>query len=144
MQVQAILATKGDGVVSIAGNASILEAATLMTERKIGSVVVMGAEKRVIGIFTERDFMRMVAADASSALQRTVADVMTRGVMTCTGDVTVEEVMNVMTEKKFRHLPVVDRQGRLLGIISIGDAVKYRLQQAEREQEALRDYIQTA
>jgi CBS domain-containing protein len=143
MTVKAILAAKGGDVVTIEPNTKVLAASKLLTERRIGALVVTGADRRVIGIVSERDIVQRLAADGAATLDLPLTEVMTRKVMTCTPGDTISSVMERMTEGKFRHLPVID-QGRLVGIISIGDVVKHRLQEMEREQSALRDYIQTA
>ena len=143
MLVRYICDRKRRGVITINGDRNVLEAARLMMQHKIGALVIVGAERRVIGIFTERDFMRLVANKGNAALSLTVAEVMTRAVLTCTTGMTVEEVMDVMTEKKFRHMPVVNNWS-LIGIVSIGDLVRHRRDEAEREAAAAREYIQTA
>ena len=116
---------------------------SILAERKIGALVVTGADRRVVGILSERDIVQELAAHGAAALDLPLTEVMTRKVMTCSPSDTISSVMERMTHGKFRHVPVVE-QGRLVGIISIGDVVKHRLQEMEREQSALRDYIQTA
>ena len=143
MTVKAILSAKGSDVLTIEPTANVAAAAKLLAERKIGALVVTGADRRVIGIVSERDLVQDLAAHGAAALDLPLTDVMTRKVTTCNVTDTISSVMEKMTAGKFRHLPVVD-QGRLSGIISIGDVVKYRLSEMEREQSALRDYIQTA
>ena len=143
MTVKAILSRKGRDVVTIAPSATLSEAAKLLGERRIGAVVVTGADHRVAGILSERDIVRMLAERGPAALDDNVGAVMTRKVTTCTEADTVAFIMERMTEGKFRHLPVVE-QGKLVGVISIGDVVKHRLQEMEQEQAALKDYIQTA
>jgi CBS domain-containing protein len=143
MTVKAILSAKGGNVVTIEPNTNVLTAAKLLAERRIGALVVTGPDHRVVGIVSERDIVQRVAGQGPTALELPLTDVMTRKVMTCTPADTISSVMERMTEGKFRHLPVVE-QGRLTGIVSIGDVVKHRLQEMEREQSALRDYIQTA
>jgi CBS domain-containing protein len=143
MTVKAILSRKGSDVATIAPTANLTEAVKLLAERRIGAVVVTGADNRVAGILSERDIVRALAARGPDALQETVAAVMTRKVSTCTEAETVAVIMERMTEGKFRHLPVVE-QGRLAGIISIGDVVKLRVEEIEGESNALREYIATA
>jgi CBS domain-containing protein len=143
MNVKNILSAKGGEVVTIEPNVSLDTAAKRLAERKIGALVVVGAEHRVIGILSERDIVQELAARGAAALERPLSEVMTRKVMTCSQSDTISSVMERMTEGKFRHLPVVE-QSRLIGIVSIGDIVKHRLQEMEHEQSALRDYIQTA
>jgi CBS domain-containing protein len=143
MTVRAILKTKGSEVLTIEPTKKLADAARVLAERKIGALVVTGADRRVVGIVSERDIVQDLAAHGPQSLDLPLTDVMTRKVVTCSEADTVSSVMERMTAGKFRHLPVVD-QGRLVGIISIGDVVKYRLHEMEREQSAMRDYIQTA
>jgi len=143
MTVKAILDTKGGSVITIEPTASLEQAAKILAERRIGALVVTGPEQRVVGIVSERDIVAMLAARGCHALDVPLTAVMTRKVTTCSPADTISTIMERMTEGKFRHVPVVE-QGRLTGIISIGDVVKHRLQQMETEQNALRDYIQTA
>jgi CBS domain-containing protein len=143
MTVKAILEAKGGSVITIEPTASLEEAAKILAERRIGALVVTGPEQRVVGIVSERDIVAMLAARGCHALDVPLTAVMTRKVTTCSPTDTISTIMERMTAGKFRHVPVVE-EGRLTGIISIGDVVKYRLQQMENEQNALRDYIQTA
>jgi len=143
MTVKAILSVKGTDVFTIEPTATLAGAAKLLAERKIGALVVTGPDHRVVGIVSERDIVQELAASGAAALDLPLTEVMTRKVITCSASDTISSVMERMTAGKFRHLPVLD-QGRLAGIVSIGDVVKHRLQEMEREQSALRDYIQTA
>jgi CBS domain-containing protein len=143
MTVKAIMSRKGSDVLTIEPNATLAAAVTLLAERKIGAVVITGADQQVTGILSERDIVRTFAAKGPAALDQQVGEVMTRKVMTCSEAETVSSLMERMTQGKFRHLPVVER-GRLAGIISIGDVVKYRLEEMEKESSALREYILTA
>jgi CBS domain-containing protein len=143
MTVKAILSRKGSDVTKIAPTATLTDAVKLLAERRIGAVVVTGPDNRVAGILSERDIVRALAARGPDALQDPVAAVMTRKVKTCTEADTVAALMEQMTEGKFRHLPVVE-QGRLVGIISIGDVVKLRVEEIVGESNALREYIATA
>lgn len=143
MTVKTILSTKGDDVTTIEPSATLAAAIGVLAERRIGALVVLGANHRVIGILSERDIMRALAERGAGALTEPLALAMTRKVSTCTRSETVSSTMERMTTGKVRHLPVVERE-RLVGIVSIGDVVKHRLMQIERESEALRDYIQTA
>ena len=143
MTVQAILSTKGSEVTTIGPNATLETAIGILAERRIGALVVLGADRRLIGILSERDIVRALAKDGTAVLKETLSQVMTRKVHTCTSDETVSAIMERMTTGKFRHIPVVE-QDRLVGLVSIGDVVKHRLMEMERESAALRDYIQTA
>jgi CBS domain-containing protein len=143
MTVKSILSAKGSDVVTIEPHASVAAAAQRLAERRIGALVVTGAESRIIGILSERDIVHALALHGAAALEKPLSEVMTRKVVTCSQADTISSVMERMTDGKFRHLPVVE-QNRLIGIVSIGDIVKQRLTEMEHEQSALRDYIQTA
>lgn len=143
MTVSIILAGKGREVVSIEPSATLASAVGLLAEKRIGALLILGAGRRVAGILTERDIVRALAERGASALEEPVSRTMTREVSTCTESETVSSIMERMTDGKFRHVPVVD-QGQLVGIVSIGDVVKHRLHEMERDSAALRDYIQTA
>ncbi|HEX4040828.1 MAG TPA: CBS domain-containing protein [Xanthobacteraceae bacterium] len=143
MTVSIILAAKGRDVVSVEPNAKLSSAVALLAEKRIGALVVLGVDRRIVGILSERDIVRALAEHGTHTLDAPVSQVMTRKVSTCTESETIPSIMERMTAGKFRHVPVVD-QGRLAGIISIGDVVKHRLQQMERDSEAMRDYILTA
>jgi CBS domain-containing protein len=143
MTVKAILSSKSSDIVTIEPTATLAEAARLLAERRIGAVLVLGIEGRVAGILSERDIVRALNERGTAVLEARVDQVMTRKVFTCSESDTVGQVMEQMTAGKFRHVPVVD-QGRLVGIISIGDVVKFRLNEIENESNALREYILTA
>jgi CBS domain-containing protein len=143
MTVQAILSGKGDDVVTADPNATLGEAVRILATRRIGALVVTGADRRIVGILSERDVVRVLGEKGPSARDTPIAEVMTRKVTTCSMRDTIAELMERMTEGKFRHVPVVE-DGRLAGIVSIGDVVKWRVHEIEDESAALRDYIQTA
>lgn len=151
MNVKAILAAKhanshanlGGHVVSIEPTANLSAAAKLMAAHRIGAIVILGAGGRLAGILSERDIVRVLAESGAVALDLQVGQVMTRNVLTCGEDDTVASLMERMTAGKFRHMPVVEK-GQLVGLVSIGDVVKQRVEEIERESEALRDYIRTA
>lgn len=143
MLVSHILSIKGTSVVTIPPTASVAEAAAVLAENRVGALVVTGAADRVIGIVSERDIVRILASHGGKALKIALTEVMTRKVVTCAPDDTISVIMEQMTAGKFRHIPVLE-DGRLAGIVSIGDVVKSRLNEMEQEQSALRDYIQTA
>jgi CBS domain-containing protein len=143
MTVSIILAGKGRDVVIIEPHASLAAAVELLAEKRIGAVVIVGADRRIAGILSERDIVRALAERGRRALDEPVSAAMTRKVSTCHERETISSIMERMTLGKFRHVPVVD-QGRLAGIISIGDVVKHRLSEVERDSAALRDYILTA
>ena len=144
MNVKAILAAKklGGDIISIEPTSDLATAAKLLSKHRIGSVVIRGAGERVVGILSERDIVRAVSEQGAGALALPVGQVMTRDVATCGEDDTVASIMERMTAGKFRHMPVV-ANGRLVGLISIGDVVKQRVEEIEGESEAMRDYIRT-
>jgi CBS domain-containing protein len=143
MTVTTILSTKGRNVVSIEPTANLLTAAKLLAAHRIGAVVVLGAQARLAGIVSERDIVRAIAERDTAALDEKVSQVMTREVLTCTVNEPIDSIMERMTAGKFRHMPVLDKD-RLVGIVSIGDVVKHRVSEMERETEAIRDYIRSA
>src|SRR5829696_1319576 len=142
MTVRAILDSKGHQVESVEPETRLSAAIKLLSERKIGAVLVM-SKGRIEGILSERDIVRVLGERGASVLDEPVSAVMTRKVVSCRQADTVSGIMEMMTIGKFRHLPVVE-DGKVVGLISIGDIVKRRVQEFEREQEALRDYIKTA
>ena len=142
MTVRSILDTKGHQIVSLEPEAKLSAAVKTLAERKIGAVLVMQAG-RIEGILSERDVVRVLGERGAAVLEEPVSAVMTRKVVNCKQSDTVSAIMEMMTHGKFRHLPVLDGE-RVVGLISIGDIVKWRVQEYEREQEALREYIKTA
>jgi CBS domain-containing protein len=142
MNVKAILAAKklGGDIISIEPTADLATAAKLLSKHRIGSVVILGAGERLVGILSERDIVRALSEQGAGALALPVGQVMTRDVATCGEDDTVASIMERMTAGRFRHMPVV-ANGRLVGLISIGDVVKLRVEEIEAESEAMRDYI---
>jgi CBS domain-containing protein len=142
MTVRAILDTKGHHVQIVEPDIKLSAAATILAEKKIGSVLVM-TNGRIEGILSERDVVRGLSERGASVLDEPVSAVMTRKVVSCKQSDAVSTIMEIMTSGKFRHLPVVE-DGRVIGLISIGDVVKWRVGEYETEQEALRDYIKTA
>jgi CBS domain-containing protein len=143
MNVEHILSDKGRQVVTITPEASLMDAARVLSEKRIGAVLVSDGRDPVLGILSERDIARAVAADGARALEQPVSRYMTSKVVTCTTRSAINDLMETMTRGKFRHVPIVE-EGRLLGIVSIGDVVKYRVAEIESESRALRDYIATA
>jgi CBS domain-containing protein len=143
MNVRDLIAAKGRDVVTLDPSATLSMAARLLAEKRIGAAVVTGAGYTVAGILSERDIVRAIGERGERALDEPISMLMTRKVVTCTESDTVPELMERMTAGRFRHVPVVER-GRLVGIVSIGDVVKHRLDEMEREQSAMRDYIMTA
>jgi CBS domain-containing protein len=141
MNVSTILTSKGSDVATIGQQAPLSEAVARLRDLGIGALVVSGDGQHIDGIVSERDVVRALASHGASALGRTVASVMSTAVVTCREGDSVEQLMASMTERRHRHLPVVDDDEVLLGIISIGDVVKARLGQLETENQALTEYI---
>jgi CBS domain-containing protein len=142
MQVRHILLDKGREIISITADATLCEAARLLARRRIGAVIVTGEDGGLVGILSERDVVRAVSEESVAALDRPVGHFMTRGLTTCSEDDAVDSLMEVMTNGRFRHIPVL-AGGRLVGIVSIGDVVKTRIEETVREAANLRDYIAT-
>ena len=142
MTVRAILDSKGHHIQSVEPEVKLSAAIKMLGERKIGAVLVM-SQDRVDGILSERDIVRVLGERGARVLDEPVSAVMTRKVVSCRQSDTVASIMEMMTIGKFRHLPVVE-EGMVVGLISIGDIVKWRVREFESEQEALRDYIKTA
>ncbi len=140
MLIGQILAGKGRDVVTMRPDATIPEVAKLLKAKRIGAVVVTEADGGLCGIISERDLARGLADHGADLLRMHVSDLMTREVSTCAPDDGIDRLMQQMTEGRFRHLPVVE-DGRMIGIISIGDVVKHRLQELEHEAHMLHDYI---
>jgi CBS domain-containing protein len=143
MTVRAILDTKGHQVQSIQPGAKLSAAVKALGEKRIGAILVLNMAGHIEGILSERDIVRVLAERGAAVLDEPVSAVMTKKVVTCRAADTVAGIMEVMTIGKFRHLPVVE-ESKVVGIISIGDIVKWRVREFEAEQEALRDYIKTA
>jgi CBS domain-containing protein len=141
MQVRHILYGKGRDVVAVASNATIADAAKLLTDMKIGALVVKDKSGKLSGIISERDLVHAIAEGGAAALSEQVGEHMTPAPQTCVETDTVEIVMEVMTRGRFRHVPVLDDNSRLCGMISIGDVVKTRIAETVSEAAALRDYI---
>jgi CBS domain-containing protein len=139
MLVSDILRRKGREVVSAPPNQTVAEVARLMAGKGIGSVLVLSGGS-IAGILSERDIVRTLAEAGPACLDRPVSDLMTSHVVTCGPDEGVDRVMALMTEGRFRHVPVLD-QGRLVGLVSIGDVVKHRLEEAQAELEHLSAYV---
>jgi CBS domain-containing protein len=140
MKVSQLLETKGNEVSTISQERSITDAIAVLKERRIGALVVTGATAPLVGMFSERDVVRALALSGEKALTQKVADVMSRDVVTCTSSTDLNELMTTMTERRFRHVPVVE-EDRLIGLISIGDVVKARLDELEHEKRDLLDYV---
>lgn len=140
MHVAAILTRKGHQIHSVAPTDSLGDVAKHLVEHRIGATLVIDDSGILAGILSERDIVRAVAQDGAAALSRSAADVMTRDLVTGAPTDTVATMMAVMTERRIRHVPILDN-GRLVGVISIGDVVKARIDDAELEVESLRGFV---
>jgi len=140
MFVSDILSQKGGSVFTVSPGTSLAQTSQQLSVRRIGSVLVLDEDGGVAGIVSERDLVRALASHGAKAMELEAKQVMTREVVTCDPDDSIDQVMETMTQGRFRHLPVV-RHGELLGLVSIGDVVKARLEEARHETEALKAYI---
>ena len=143
MTVKAILEQKGHDVFTFGPNEKLAEAIRILAEHRIGALVITNGDRKIVGILSERDVVRCIAKDGAEALNHAVRTVMTPKVKICNEHHTVNEVMEIMTKGRFRHLPV-EKDGMLDGIVSIGDVVKRRIEDVEREAAEIRAYIATA
>ena len=142
MTVARIINEKGRDVVTTGPEASLAEIAAVLSEKRIGAVLVV-QDGDLRGIVSERDIVRALARHGSEALRKLASDCMTPRVVTCRPEDTINDVMHKMTSGRFRHLPVLEN-GRIAGIVSIGDVVKRRIEEVEKEAEQIREYIATA
>lgn len=143
MTVGAILAGKGHDVFSERGDTPVSEICRILADKGIGAILITDPDKHIEGIISERDIVKVIAKQGPSALSLPVSGVMTKSVVTCEESDTIAEVMAKMTSGRFRHVPVVDN-GKLVGVISIGDVVKHKIAQVELEAEQMRSYITMA
>lgn len=142
MHVHNVLTVKGTAVATIAPDASLADATASLRDHGVGALVVSRDGITIDGILSERDVVRALAAHGASTLGHAVSSAMSTTVSTCRGDDTIDQMMAMMTDRRIRHLPVVDDADGLAGIISIGDVVKARVGQLEHENNQLHDYIQ--
>ena len=143
MYVKNILNRKGHDVISIEPTSTMLETAKVLRENKIGAILVCDKDGKMCGVISERDIVIAIARSGAPILNKAVGDFMTTGVYTCKAEDTIKQVMEVMTSRRIRHLPVVGAGGTIVGMISIGDVVKERMSETEAEAEALKAYIAT-
>jgi CBS domain-containing protein len=141
VNVQSIIGSKGTDVATVAQTAALTEAVRMLGERRIGALVVSGDGRRIEGIISERDIVRALSYGGSDPLGGSVGSIMSTDVITCSAGDGVDRLMELMTERRIRHLPVVDDAGNLAGIVSIGDVVKARLAELVHENQALAEYI---
>lgn len=140
MKVEQILRTKGADVYAVRPGDTIAEAVGVLNDKNIGAVVVRDSSGKVVGILSERDVVRRLGKHGADAMTLRVSDCMTADVHTCSPDTSVDELMGMMTRKRIRHLPVT-AGGKLVGVVSIGDVVKRKIEEAEQEAAALKEYI---
>lgn len=140
MTVAAILKHKGARVETVRPNATVQQVCDVLTSRQIGATVVVGAAGEVVGVVSERDIVQALSKQGPGSLTQEVGEIMTRDVVSCKLTDTSEDLMEMMTRGRFRHVPVVEG-GRLVGIISIGDVVKRRIEDSDLERHAMREYI---
>jgi CBS domain-containing protein len=142
MTIAAILGGNDRELISITAEASVRDAVALLAHKRIGAVPVMDGDQ-VVGVFSERDVIHALEARGAAALDNTVGDEMTAPAITVTPDEAALGALSLMTKRRIRHLPVLE-DGRVIGIVSIGDLVKYRIDRIEADAEAMRAYIQQA
>lgn len=140
MIVENILKSKGTKVHTVLADAKIADAVRVLNEENIGVVIVVDTIQAVIGILSERDVIRHMTGDKNTIMLSPVSRCMTKDPVTCTPESTVDELMQIMTRRRIRHVPVL-RDGKLVGLVSIGDVVKRKIEEAEEEVSAMRDYI---
>jgi CBS domain-containing protein len=141
MQIRHVLQQKGRDIIAISPTATMGDAAQLLAKKRIGAVIVRSGTGGLAGILSERDVVRAIATEGAAALGREVAAYMTKSVATCRETDTVEDLMEMMTRGRFRHVPVLDERQSLCGLISIGDVVKTRIAETVNEANSLREYI---
>ena len=142
MKVSNILKEKGDNVVTLEGSTTLEDAIAALVRERIGAVVILDSREQIAGVFSERDAVRAISEEGASALSKPISELMTRKVVSCSMEDTLDQLLEKMTQGRFRHLPVVEG-GRLIGIVSIGDVVKHKIASSESEAEAMREYIST-
>jgi CBS domain-containing protein len=140
MTIDQILNDKGREIISVKADSSLAEAARTLDLKKIGAVVALEEGGGIIGVLSERDIVRQVARNGEAALKMTVGDAMTRDVITIESTTNVDVAMQLMTDRRIRHLPVF-RNERLVGVVSIGDLVKWKIAETEAEAEAMKSYL---
>lgn len=143
MKVSAILQAKGADVHGVRPEETVAKAAEVLAAHNIGAVLARRPDGSLAGIISERDIVRRIAKDGAAVLERPASEIMTRNLHTCQAEDTVDRLMEIMTAQRIRHVPVVDEGGKILGMISIGDVVKRKLDESAREAEVLKEYIAT-
>lgn len=142
MSVAALLTNKSGSVLTVSPTTPVCDAAKLLAENRIGAVIVTEQNDHVAGILSERDIVRGLASHGAAVMTQPVSDLMTAPVETCTRSETVDDIMQRMSDGRFRHMPVTEG-AKLVGVVSIGDVVKHRINELQHEKDAMRDYIMT-
>jgi len=142
MKVEQILLSKGTEVYAVAPDDKIADAVALLNEKNIGVVMVKEASGKVAGILSERDIVRRLGRHGSSTLSMRVSECMTPDPVTCGRETTLDALLAKMTDRRIRHMPIVENE-TLIGLVSIGDVVKRKIDQSEQEAQALKEYIAT-
>lgn len=140
MIIEQILNDKGREVITLRADDTLREAARLLDERRIGAVVTLDADGEIVGVLSERDIVRQFAREGAGALEMKVGNAMTRAVITISAEAPVDQALQLMTDRRIRHLPVV-RNNRLTGFVSIGDLVKWKIAETEAEAQAMKSYL---
>lgn len=143
MLIAHVLRDKGALVHAISTEATLEDAARALDEKRVGALVIMDGGSTPLGVLSERDIIRQVARRGADSLKQTVGAAMTRGVITAHPHETIDECLGRMTDRRIRHLPVLDEEGRLLGVVSIGDLVKMQIMDVEARAAAMQAYIAT-
>ncbi len=143
MKVSNILQAKGADVHDVRPDETVAKAAQVLAAHNIGAVLARHPDGSLAGIISERDIVRRIAKDGAAVLDRPASEIMTRNLHTCKAEDTVDRLMEIMTAQRIRHVPVVDEDGKVLGMISIGDVVKRKIEESAREAEVLKEYIAT-
>jgi CBS domain-containing protein len=143
MTVKAILIEKGGSVLTLTPESTMAEICDTLAKHKIGAVILTNSDGTIAGILSERDVVRAIAQEGPSAIDRKASAYMSRNVVTCREEDTIHDVMQRMTAGRFRHMPVT-RNSKLVGVVSIGDVVKRRIELVEREADEIRSYIASA
>lgn len=142
MKVGTLLSKKGRSVITVRPDSLISEISRILAQNRIGAIVVMGEGGKISGIVSERDIVRAMAANGAKILDEAVSTIMSRDVITATEESSVHEVMRIMTERRIRHLPILEA-GAMVGIISISDVTNSHVENVEREATAMRSYFST-
>lgn len=140
MIIEQILNDKGREVITLRADDTLREAAQLLDERRIGAVVTLDADGEIVGVLSERDIVRQFAREGAAALEMKVGNAMTRAVITISAEAPIDQALQLMTDRRIRHLPVV-RNNRLTGFVSIGDLVKWKIAETEAEAQAMKSYL---